>query len=162
MDDQASAQAATKIQSNFRGFQDRKYVDTIKYDKQRQTTTQFVSKNKIRELLNHLLSLALYHQPDDLRGFLAEELARLAAFRQTTLFEEEDLNTMFDMIDITRRKTISGEQLRNACINLGANAAEVSEKNIPSGERITKERFKEVVGKALRTQNYWAMPNAHQ
>ena len=106
------ADAAVKIQSNFRGFQGRKTVDTIKYDKQRQKTTQFASKNKIRELLSHLLSLALYYQPDDLRGFLAEELTRIASQRQTSLFDDDDLDTMFDMIDITRRKTITGEQLQ--------------------------------------------------
>eukprot|EP00759_Apiculatamorpha_spiralis_P006948 PhF_6_TR1413/c1_g1_i6/m.2468 len=149
--------AATKIQSNFRGFQGRKAADTIKYDKQRQKTTQYSSKTKIRELLSHLLSLVIYHQPTDVRGFIIEELNRINAKKQSHLFDDDDIETMFDMVDITRRGTISSEQLRNACNNLGAAPGTVNlgGGNVSQNGQVTKEQFKQVVTGVLRTQNPW-------
>ncbi len=132
----------------------------VSYDKQRNSTTEYVQRAKIQELLSHLLQHVVYRMPEDPKAFMVEELLRLQAKQTpTSLFHDEELDTMFDLIDVTNQKHISVAQTLNACRNLSQDGKPVTEADLPAEVvktgRVPKDVFKAVVGKQLATVNSW-------
>lgn len=136
----------------------------VAYDKQRTSTTAYVRKEKLQELLAHLLQHVVYRMPDDPRAFMIEELEKIQLKKPPTpLFTEEELDTMFALIDVTNQKHISVAQTLNACRNLSQDelgGKQVTEADLPAevvaSGRVPREVFKAIVGKQLTTQNSWA------
>ena len=136
------------------------------HDVQRKLTQEYISKHQISELFAHLMQLVVYNKPENPREFLRAEVRKMRDQKQSTsLFTEDDFGTMFDLIDVTKQKTISVEQLRNACKNLAAAAgqdggiSDAQEQAIrkaadPSG-RVAAEQFKSVLALQLSTKNHW-------
>lgn len=136
------------------------------YDVQRRQTGEYMKKHQISELFAHLMQLVVYNKPTNVRAFLRSEVLRMRDEKQSTsLFTEDDFGTMFDLIDVTKQKTISVEQLRNACKNLAAAAGQdggLSEaqdqairKAADGSGRVGAEQFKQVLSMMLSTQNHW-------
>lgn len=136
--------------------------ESASYDKQRQRTESYLKDSKIQELLAHLLQLLVYHKPENPRQFLIDEVRKMQAKKSSDLFTDEDLATMFDMVDVTKQKSITTSQLRNACRNLSTSTREdggVDEsviQKISHDGRVGVEEFKQVLGSQLRTTNHWA------
>lgn len=142
------------------------------------TTHQYLHDHKLNELFAHLLQLVLYHQPDDPRAFLADEVHRIRSERvSSSLFTEKDLETMFEMIDVTSQKWITVQQLRNTCRNLSTGSADGSRGGnagaagalteeqeaaitaaCDAAGHVTMEKFKEVLASLLLTRNMWSTP----
>eukprot|EP01013_Petalomonas_cantuscygni_P040295 TRINITY_DN7216_c0_g1_i1.p2 TRINITY_DN7216_c0_g1~~TRINITY_DN7216_c0_g1_i1.p2 ORF type:complete len:131 (+),score=24.93 TRINITY_DN7216_c0_g1_i1:168-560(+) len=74
----------------------------------RQLSEEYVANHKLEDFFQHILSLIVHHRPDDPRQFIIEEIDRIKAGKPTPLIDESDLDTMFDMLDITRQRTVSG------------------------------------------------------
>lgn len=137
-----------------------------------QQTHQYIHEHKLNELFAHLLQLVLYHQPGDPRAFLADEVHKIRSEKvSSSLFTEKDLETMFEMIDVTSQKWITVPQLRNTCRNLstgssgaGSNATstltEEQEATIvgagDAAGHVTREKFTEVLASLLLTRNMWS------
>ncbi|CAJ1037824.1 hypothetical protein Q4I30_007913 [Leishmania utingensis] len=138
-----------------------------------QRTQRYVQDHQLNELFGHLLQLVLYHRPDDPRAFLAEEVRKIREEKLTSpLFTERDLETMFEMIDVTAQRWITVTQLRNTCRNLatasststvstsgGGLTAEQEAAIAAAGDaagHVTIENFKEVLSSLLLTKNIWS------
>ncbi|TPP42293.1 hypothetical protein CGC20_29175 [Leishmania donovani] len=90
----------------------------------------------------------------------------------SSLFTERDLETMFEMIDVTAQRWITVAQLRNTCRNLatassagtgstggGGLTAEQEAAIAGAGDaagRVTMENFKGVLSSLLLTKNKWS------
>lgn len=136
------------------------------YDVQRRQTAEYVKTQKISELFAHLMQLVVYHKPENPREFLMAEVKKMRDKKESTsLFTEDDFGTMFDLIDVTKQKSISVEQLRNACKNLAAAAgqdvgvSEVQEQAIQNAAdangRVGAEQFKQVLSMLLSSKMHW-------
>ncbi|CBZ25989.1 conserved hypothetical protein [Leishmania mexicana MHOM/GT/2001/U1103] len=137
-----------------------------------QLTHRYVQNHKLNELFGHLLQLVLYHRPDDPRAFLAEEVRKIREEKVSSLFTERDLETMFEMIDVTAQRWITVAQLRNTCRNLattssadnvstsgGGLTAEQEAAIAGAGDaagRVSMDSFKEVLSSLLLTKNKWS------
>jgi hypothetical protein len=124
--------------------------DPYKFHKQRRVASEFTRKNHIQELLAHLLQLVVYHKPEDPRAFMIAEVKKLQQQKPTALFDDEDLSTMFEMVDVSRQRTISKQQLESACKNL-----DVQNPPPVEGESVDPEQFQRVMSTALRTPALW-------
>lgn len=128
---------------------------------QKQKTIQYAKDRHIGELFNHLTQALVYYRPENPRAFLIEEVRKLQASSTQSLFTGDDLDTMFDMIDVTKQGTISVDQLRNTCRNIAADSStQVSEEELiaaggPSG-RVNAEAFAKIVSSLLSTKNHWS------
>ena len=128
---------------------------------QRQLSVEYLTKFHIVELLDHLTQLVAYHRPDNLRQFLRTEIATLQSNKgkSSSLFTDDDVATMFEMIDVAKQQTISVEQLKNTCNNLSSGGATENEALIQgcAGQngRVGVDGFKQVVSQQLATKNYW-------
>lgn len=136
------------------------------YDVQRRQTAEYVQHHHISELFAHLMQLVVYNRPENPRAFLEAEVRKMRDQKSSTnLFTEDDFGTMFDLIDVTKQKTISVAQLRNACKNLAAAAGQdggvsaEQEKAVQDAAdengRVGAEQFKKVLSMMLSTQNHW-------
>lgn len=129
-------------------------------------TTEYAKKHNVNELFSHFLQLLMYYRPEDPRAFLVSEIQKMRDnSSSTSLFTEKDLETMFQLIDLTKQKWITVQQLRNTCYNLASSSgtcslsdeqeAAISAAGDEQG-RVTWEKFKEVLSQELLTKNLWA------
>lgn len=128
-------------------------------------TTEYAKKHHVSELFSHFLQLLMYHQPEDPRAFLVQEIQKMRDnSSSTSLFTEKDLETMFHLIDLTKEKRITLQQLRSTCVNLASSSgtgtlSEEQEAMITSAADeqgfVTWEKFKEVLSQELLTKNLW-------
>ena len=131
------------------------------YDKQRTLTTGYVEKHKVQELFAHLLQLVVHARPENPRAFMAEEVAKLQRGQEPTrLLTDDELSMMFELIDVTKQRSISLSQFRNAYHNLVLDGTKLEDSQLPERvlqtQRVTQEEFSAIVGDRLRTQNHWA------
>eukprot|EP01059_Diplonema_ambulator_P031031 TRINITY_DN5576_c0_g1_i2.p2 TRINITY_DN5576_c0_g1~~TRINITY_DN5576_c0_g1_i2.p2 ORF type:complete len:169 (+),score=53.14 TRINITY_DN5576_c0_g1_i2:54-509(+) len=143
--------AALKVQTVYRGHASRKKTEQLKHDVSRRKVREYLQRNKIHNLLQHLICLLTHIRPDDPKAFLVEEIQRLQNNEKTDLVLEDDLDTMYDMVDITKQGYVTGTQLKHATVNL---SAEVSTKIEPT-KRYTRQEFKDTLGCGLQTVNTW-------
>lgn len=129
------------------------------YDKQRQAAETYLKAKQIPELLSYLLELVAYAKPEDPRKFVHDAVKKLQANKPDWLFADDELKTMFEMIDITTTKFISVEQLKNAYANLGGAGQELSDAQLPKAVKesgkVDLETFKKIIGERLQTKNVW-------
>ncbi|EPY33845.1 hypothetical protein STCU_01921 [Strigomonas culicis] len=116
----------------------------------------------------HFMQLLLYHQPQDPKAFLRDEIRHIRDQKQSTsLFNEQDLETMFDLIDVTKQRWITVTQLRNMCRNLSTSGglgdsdseAVLQEAIKAAGDEqghVSFENCKEVLALLLLTRNVWS------
>jgi hypothetical protein len=132
------------------------------YDQTQNAARKYTKDHHIQELLAHLLQLVIFHRPEDPRKFMRDELEKIKKNQGTPsdLFTSEDLQTMFEMIDVTRQRHISKQQLRNACKNVSAGGGndeagiDAAITSIPS-ENVGPTEFATVLGAQLQTKNHW-------
>ncbi|RNF05151.1 hypothetical protein TraAM80_04711 [Trypanosoma rangeli] len=130
-------------------------------------TYMYVKQHKLNKLFAHFLQLLIYHKPENPRAFLQQEIRlMLEAKTSTPLFTEQDLETMFDLIDVTRQRWVTVSQLRNTCKNLATAASEgglgLSHENVEAIEHaadaeghVSVEKFKEVLAMQLLKREFW-------
>lgn len=129
-------------------------------------TSEYAKKHNVNALFSHFLQLLMYHRPENPRAFLVSEIEKMRDnSTSTSLFTEKDLETMFELIDLTKQRWISVQQLRNTCCNLASSSgcgrlSEEQEAMIAAAGdeegRVTWEKFKEVLSQELLTKNLWA------
>ncbi|RNF24082.1 uncharacterized protein Tco025E_02601 [Trypanosoma conorhini] len=130
-------------------------------------TYMYVKQHKLNNLFAHFLQLLIYHKPEDPRAFLRQEVRLMLEARTSTpLFTEQDLETMFDLIDVTKQRWVTVSQLRNTCKNLATAAGEGNLGLSPEKEEaieraadaeghVSVEKFKEVLATQLLTREFW-------
>ncbi|CBH15625.1 uncharacterized protein TEOVI_000636800 [Trypanosoma equiperdum] len=135
----------------------------MELNEQELQTRGYVKKHRLNELFAHFLQLLIYNKPADPRLFLQQEIRSLLKGNPLTpLFTEQDFETMFDLIDVTKQRWVTVTQLRNTCRNLATAEGEEGlgippaqeeaiEKAADAEGRVTLEKFKEVLAMQLHT-----------
>lgn len=138
-------------------------------------TRAYAKDHHLNELFVHFLQLLLYYRPNNPRTFLVQEIRKIRQQKESSsLFTETDLETMFDLIDVARRRTISLSQLKNACRNLSTTQSSSPTSSSAGGDEedaalnaaiaeaadenglVTLLNFKKVVSMLLVTKNVWS------
>eukprot|EP00906_Rhabdomonas_costata_P015710 RCo022553 len=115
------------------------------YDEQRQRTVQYIERKQIRELMQHLMELLVYNQPENPRQFLLEELTKMKERSYSDLIQQPDLSTIFEMIDINHTGLISGAQMKAALKNLRVPLSELA-RNTADEAKVNAAQFIAAVG----------------
>ena len=139
----------------------------LDYDQQRVASEAYLKAKQIPALLSHLLELIVYaahpksdgrtEPPADPRAFFLDAVKKLQAKQPDCLFGDNELKTMFEMIDVTKQGFIAVAQLRNAYSNLGGTDMPESalSADVRASGRVDLNTFKQVIGERLRTHPVW-------
>ena len=135
-------------------------ADISAYDKQHQAAAAYTQKHRVQELFSHLLQLTVHARPENPRMFMAEEIAKLQKGTEPTrLLTDDELAMMFELVDVTKQRTISLQQARNAYANLSYDGTQLNDADLPprvlSTQRVTQDEFVAIIGSQLRTANHW-------
>eukprot|EP00668_Euglena_longa_P041206 GGOE01054236.1.p1 GENE.GGOE01054236.1~~GGOE01054236.1.p1 ORF type:complete len:135 (+),score=29.19 GGOE01054236.1:75-479(+) len=118
------------------------------YDKNKHLVREYLENHNIHELMQHLLSLLAYHQPEDPRAFLLQELRHIQSKSYNDLVSESDLETMFKMIDLNRTECISCGQIKSAMKNLGLSVPPAVA-DIPNDQKMNVTQWKATIGSSF-------------
>ncbi|XP_040018221.1 EF-hand calcium-binding domain-containing protein 10 [Gasterosteus aculeatus] len=107
-----------------------------------QDAADYVQKHKLLELMENLNSMLLFHRPENPREFLVEqlELSQQSGKTGPSLFNNDDLDTVFGLLDPIKQKYINFAQYKHALTTLGIQTIN----ECPDGvneDRITHETF---------------------
>jgi Ca2+-binding EF-hand superfamily protein len=110
-----------------------------------------MSDVKVNELLEYLLNLLLVEKPDNPTDFLIKKLTELKSKSTSEILNRQDVETMYDLIDVTGKGSITTDQLIKCLENLGVDKKQVeSVKNSTNGaQTIDKKKFFSIVSNAL-------------
>jgi Ca2+-binding EF-hand superfamily protein len=110
-----------------------------------------MSDVKVNELLEYLLNLLLVEKPDNPTDFLIKKLTELKSKSTSEILNRQDVETMYDLIDVTGKGSITTDQLIKCLENLGVEKKQVeSVKNSTNGvQSIDKKKFFSIVSNAL-------------
>ncbi|XP_072291518.1 EF-hand calcium-binding domain-containing protein 10 [Eucyclogobius newberryi] len=114
---------------------------------------EYLEKHQILELMDNLLSLVVFHRPEEPRRFLSlqvEQLksSRLAGTRGPILFTNNDLDSVFKVLDPARSKHVTYRQYEHALTTMGARTIN----ECPDGvneDKISHDTFKSEATEAL-------------
>jgi Ca2+-binding EF-hand superfamily protein len=114
---------------------------------------KYMSDNKINELMEYLLNSILVERPDNPNSFLVSKLNELKTKSTSEILNRQDIETMYDLIDVTGKGSISLDQLIKCLENLRVDRKEVENvKNSlqsDSVDKIDRKKFFLVVSTAL-------------
>eukprot|EP00930_Biecheleria_cincta_P000167 TRINITY_DN10034_c0_g1_i2.p2 TRINITY_DN10034_c0_g1~~TRINITY_DN10034_c0_g1_i2.p2 ORF type:complete len:123 (+),score=39.41 TRINITY_DN10034_c0_g1_i2:200-568(+) len=80
---------------------------------------EYLKRHRILELFNDLCSSVCYKQPEDLRGFLIQELQhREREGAESGNFEDSEIKAVFGLADLMQMGVISEMQARSALLSL--------------------------------------------
>ena len=119
-------------------------------DEQETTTRQdsareYLEEHRIPELLENLVAALVYHRPDNHREFMLKHIENLKKAKEDfqdppCMFDISNIQSVYGMLDITKRGHITMEQYKEAMKCMG-----VSKYNTgPAGaelNKITQETF---------------------
>eukprot|EP00391_Amoebophrya_sp_Ameob2_P005785 CAMPEP_0178991688 /NCGR_PEP_ID=MMETSP0795-20121207/5673_1 /TAXON_ID=88552 /ORGANISM="Amoebophrya sp., Strain Ameob2" /LENGTH=128 /DNA_ID=CAMNT_0020683437 /DNA_START=179 /DNA_END=565 /DNA_ORIENTATION=+ len=111
-----------------------------------QEAEEYLKKHRINELFNDLCAAVCYKKPENVKGFLVEELKK----RQTAaslLFDDSEIEAVFRMADLMQTGTISASQCRQALCSIVNTESqyEMAQKLEFSDERVDLATFKSKV-----------------
>eukprot|EP00443_Scrippsiella_acuminata_P094782 CAMPEP_0115385718 /NCGR_PEP_ID=MMETSP0271-20121206/7773_1 /TAXON_ID=71861 /ORGANISM="Scrippsiella trochoidea, Strain CCMP3099" /LENGTH=133 /DNA_ID=CAMNT_0002809123 /DNA_START=64 /DNA_END=465 /DNA_ORIENTATION=- len=80
---------------------------------------EYLAKNRVMELFNDLCASLCFHKPEDVRGFLLQELAmRENEGAEHGFFEDAEITAVFGLADLMQTGIISAEQAKTALLSL--------------------------------------------
>ncbi|KAI6646632.1 hypothetical protein LOD99_12753 [Oopsacas minuta] len=118
----------------------------------------YLEQHKLLPLIENLTSAVLYAQPDDPKEFIANWLQELINARASTsisppsLVEDSNLESLYNMLDITQRGVINAEQYKAAMSSLGVKSYNTTPLGATT-DRISKETFLNEAQAALTHAN---------
>lgn len=77
----------------------------------RALSEEYIEKSKLNDIFQHIVSLLVLMRPEDPRSFLVEELTKMEGGQPTTLIDDADIDTMFDMLNISQEEFVDGKRV---------------------------------------------------
>lgn len=99
-------------------------VVEVREDRKADVTEYFMQHN-IPTMFEYLCTMLVYHKPEDPKLFLIEQLQSMRENKSNQLFNDNDINTVFKMLDPLRKGTLIGEQVEMALTNFGVGRGKV-------------------------------------
>merc|ERR1711937_800174 len=105
-------------------------------------------------VLKALMANVTLDRPDDIRSYLIdkiEEMKRKSGIPSTGFFTTENMETMFDMLDIYQTGTITVDQMYSTlnAVQRGKNAAAAIEKVCGNSGTVDKDTFVKILKSEL-------------
>lgn len=107
--------------------------------------SEYLTKHRILEFFENLTSVLVYEKPDDPRAFAKEFIEKIQVSQKDpditeppTLMDENDLESIFAMLDITKTGYITRQQYLHAMTSMGLKEFNKS----PSGADFNKISLK--------------------
>ncbi|XP_072026439.1 EF-hand calcium-binding domain-containing protein 10-like [Amphiura filiformis] len=116
--------------------------------------TNYLDQHKILELFDHITSELIFHRPDNPKAFMLDYIAKTKEARTTQmdypcLFDNSNIESVFGMLDPTKKGFISLEQYTQALQTLGCK--DFDERPPGSGQdRITQDTFTREIKQGLK------------
>lgn len=115
---------------------------------------EYLEKQRVMELFDNITAQLVFHRPDNPKTFMIDYIEKLKEARMTQLdfpclFDESNIESVFGMLDPTKKGFITLEQYRQAIVTLGCMNADPN----PAGadiDRVTQETFTREVKAALK------------
>lgn len=109
--------------------------------------------HKINELMEYLLNALLVEKPKDPTAFLVETLKEIQKKNINSALKQQDYETIFDLIDVTGKASITNDQLIKCLENLQVDRKQVESvrKLLDSGsaQHVDKKRFCSIASESL-------------
>jgi len=116
----------------------------------RRDTAKYLSKHNIIPIFEELCAALVYEKPENPREFLIQALEKLQApggsLSSLSVFKDEDIETYFNMVDVSRRGVLDATQARNALARMGA---AVGSLQISPDDTFTRAEFKVLAKRAI-------------
>ncbi|XP_038047796.1 EF-hand calcium-binding domain-containing protein 10-like [Patiria miniata] len=115
---------------------------------------EYLEKQRLMELFDNITAQLVFHRPDNPKAFMIDYMEKLKEARTTQLdfpclFDESNIESVFGMLDPTKKGFITLDQYKQAIETLGCGSADPE----PAGadiDRITQESFTREVKVALK------------
>ncbi|XP_038163476.1 EF-hand calcium-binding domain-containing protein 10 [Cyprinodon tularosa] len=115
---------------------------------------EYLKKHRITELMDDMMSMLLFHRPENLREFLIEYLKQLKEAKESdvrgpNLFHSSNLDVIFGFLKPANQTSITFSQYKHALAMLGLKDFN----ECPEGaneDRISRETFKTEAMDALQ------------
>ncbi|XP_028286310.1 EF-hand calcium-binding domain-containing protein 10 [Parambassis ranga] len=106
----------------------------------------YLKKHKIAELMDNLISMLLFHRPENPRAFLIQQLEQLKASQQSgatapNLFTTSNLDAIFRIMDPANQNYITFAQYKQVLTTLGVKNINECPEGV-NNDRISLETFK--------------------
>mmetsp|Transcript_102243 Transcript_102243/g.286639 ORF Transcript_102243/g.286639 Transcript_102243/m.286639 type:complete len:143 (+) Transcript_102243:81-509(+) len=112
----------------------------------------YLNKHRIIELMNDLCAAVCFHKPDDVCGFLLQELTqRENEGEEHSFFEDSEINAVFGLVDLMQTGVITGEEARGALLSIANSQKQkdtVETMSLP--EELDATMFRQHAKEALR------------
>mmetsp|Transcript_48872 Transcript_48872/g.116174 ORF Transcript_48872/g.116174 Transcript_48872/m.116174 type:complete len:140 (+) Transcript_48872:112-531(+) len=115
---------------------------------------EYLKKHHVLELMNDLCAAVCFHKPQDVRGFLLQELQmREQEGAEAGLFEDSEIDAVFGLVDLMQTGIISDTQCRTALLSL-ANSQKQKEdiEALTLPDEIDQTTFRDKAREVLRIQ----------
>ncbi|KAG2438174.1 hypothetical protein HXX76_005781 [Chlamydomonas incerta] len=110
----------------------------------------YLETNKIPQLFEAITSDLLFYKPANPKEHIVKYLENVKVAGTAPLINEQDLETMFGMFDITKRGTVTAEQANRALQVILGPAADLAEVGVKPGSNLTKDQFVSSMAHALK------------
>ena len=94
-----------------------------------------------------LTAALLYNKPDDPSKFIVSYLEKVKVDGLPPLLTTEDIDTMFAMVDVTNKGSITGQQANNVAVSVLGSSADLG---LAADEVISKEIFQKCLLAGLK------------
>lgn len=117
----------------------------------KKTSSAYMQDRCVQELMEYLFNDVILHRPDDPVSYMIQTLEKLNANQKTELISDENIEVMFNMIDIHSKGTITGGQLVKCMENLEVPEWHIikAKATLASKAAIGKKEFRVVLREAL-------------
>ncbi|KAG2491371.1 hypothetical protein HYH03_010369 [Edaphochlamys debaryana] len=109
----------------------------------------YLEGNKIPQLFEAITADLLFYKPEDPKAHIVKFLENAKVAGTTSLINEQDLDTMFGMFDITKRGVVTAEQATRALQVILGPSADLKEVGVAPTAKLTKEQFVSAMSEAL-------------
>ncbi|XP_033647369.1 EF-hand calcium-binding domain-containing protein 10-like [Asterias rubens] len=115
---------------------------------------EYIEKQRIMELFDNITAQLVFHRPDNPKTFMIDYVEKLKESRTTQLdfpclFDESNIESVFGMLDPTKKGFITSEQYKESTQTLGCDNVDPS----PAGsdmDMITQDTFRREVKTGLK------------
>ncbi|PNH02943.1 EF-hand calcium-binding domain-containing protein 10 [Tetrabaena socialis] len=109
----------------------------------------YLEQNKIPQLFEAITAELLFFKPDAPREHIVKYLENVKVSGTTTLINDQDLETMFGMFDITKRGMVTSDQATRALQVILGPSADLADVGVKSGAKLSRDEFVKVMADAL-------------
>ncbi|MEW5316931.1 MAG: hypothetical protein WDW38_008270 [Sanguina aurantia] len=124
----------------------------------RKAAERYLEEHKLPQLFEALTAELLFVKPVASREYIVQYLEKVQSGGNPTLINEEDLDAMFTMADVTNRGVISKDQAVNALRSIMGPTVDPRLLSVPNSGFMKRDEFVKTMMVALKTTLAYVHP----